>query len=83
MVQEVRAMEDHVHVAAVEAEAVAEVAAEAVVTLPDEAEDLPATRPVKADHARVVRSYANAGIPCSTTPLFPYRIDSFFKKNTR
>ncbi|XP_048412893.2 LOW QUALITY PROTEIN: serine/arginine-rich splicing factor 1B [Stegostoma tigrinum] len=40
---------------AVEPEAVAEVAAEAVVTLPDEAEDLPATRPVIADHARVAR----------------------------
>ncbi|XP_041053382.1 LOW QUALITY PROTEIN: serine/arginine-rich splicing factor 1B [Cetorhinus maximus] len=42
---------------AVEPEAVAEVAAEAVVTLPDEAEDLPATRPVIADHARVARSH--------------------------
>lgn len=55
MVHEVQAMEDLVHVAAVEPEAVAEAAAEAVVTLPDEAEDLPATHPVIADRARVAR----------------------------
>ncbi|XP_072099108.1 LOW QUALITY PROTEIN: serine/arginine-rich splicing factor 1B [Mobula birostris] len=40
---------------AVEPEAVAEVAAEAVVTLPDEAEDLPATHPVIADRVLVAR----------------------------